>query len=76
MFLIRKNHPILKFVRSSLVDLPTPANLSLNWNYGSLLGITLGIQIITGIILATRYSADGDIAFDSIIFLVDTVNNG
>ena len=76
MFLIRKNHPILKFARSSLVDLPTPANLSLNWNYGSLLGITLGLQIITGIILATRYSADGDIAFNSIIFLVDTVNNG
>jgi ubiquinol-cytochrome c reductase cytochrome b subunit len=75
MFL-RKHHPLLKIVNSSLVDLPAPANLSLNWNYGSLLGLVLAIQIVSGIILATRFSGHSDISFDSVIIIYQDSNYG
>ena len=65
----RKFHPIIKIVNGSLVDLPTPANISVNWNYGSLLGLVLIIQLVTGIVLATRFSGHSDLSFDSVIII-------
>lgn len=47
-----KSHPILGLVNSYMVDSPQPASLTYMWNFGSLLGACLGIQIITGITLA------------------------
>lgn len=75
MFL-RKKNPLLKILNSSLVDLPAPANLSLNWNYGSLLRLVLLIQIVTGVILATRFSAHSDLSFDSVILIYQDANYG
>lgn len=49
--------------------MPAPANLSLNWNYGSLLGLVLVIQLVSGIVLATRFSGHVDLSFDSVIRL-------
>lgn len=72
----RKNHPLLKIVNSTLVDLPSPANLSVNWNYGSLLGLILIIQLLSGIILATRFSGHSDISFDSVISIYQDSNYG
>lgn len=72
----RKNHPLLKIVNSTLVDLPTPANLSVNWNYGSLLGLVLIIQIVSGIVLATRFSGHSDVSFDSVIMIYQDANYG
>ena len=72
----RKTHPLISILNSTLVDLPAPANLSLNWNWGSLLGLILVIQLITGLILTTRYSAHVDTAFDSVIYICQDVNYG
>lgn len=72
----RKTHPLVKIVNSTLVDLPSPANLSVNWNYGSLLGLVLIIQLLSGIILATRFSGHSDISFDSVISIYQDSNYG
>lgn len=49
---IFKSHPLLKLVNSYVVDSPQPANLNFAWNFGSLLAVCLGIQIVTGVTLA------------------------
>lgn len=72
----RKNHPLVKIVNSTLIDLPSPANLSVNWNYGSLLGLVLVIQLVSGIVLATRFSGHSDISFDSVITIYQDANYG
>jgi len=72
----RKSHPILKIINRTLVDLPSPANLSINWNYGSLLGLILSIQLISGILLATRFSRHVNLSFDSVIFICQDANYG
>nr|YP_010362095.1 cytochrome b [Chalcophora japonica]UNQ87655.1 cytochrome b [Chalcophora japonica] len=73
---MRKTHPLIKIVNSSLIDLPTPSNISAWWNFGSLLGLCLMIQIITGIFLAMHYTANIDIAFSSVIHICRDVNYG
>lgn len=72
----RKSHPLIKIVNGTLIDLPTPANISINWNYGSLLGLVLVIQLVRGIVLATRFSGHVDISFDSVISLYQDSNYG
>nr|QCF40286.1 cytochrome b [Fejervarya kawamurai] len=73
---LRKNHPALKIMNSAFVDLPAPANLSSLWNFGSLLGLCLIIQIMTGLFLAMHYTADTSLAFSSIAHICRDVNNG
>nr|YP_009995335.1 cytochrome b [Ochthebius capicola]QNP09738.1 cytochrome b [Ochthebius capicola] len=68
--------PLLNIINSSLVDLPSPSNISAWWNFGSLLGLCLGIQIITGLFLAMHYTADINMAFNSIIHICRDVNFG
>ena len=53
-----------------------PSNISINWNYGSLLGIILVIQIITGITLAMHYAANIEIAFHLIEHIMRDINGG
>mgnify|MGYP002628376777 CR=1 FL=1 len=72
----RKHHPLVKILNSSLIDLPTPANLSVNWNYGSLLGLVLIIQLVTGIVLAIRFSGHSSLSFDSVILIYQDANYG
>lgn len=72
----RKIHPLLKIVNGSLIDLPSPVNISAWWNFGSLLGLCLGIQIITGLFLAIHYVADIELAFSSVIHICRDVNYG
>jgi ubiquinol-cytochrome c reductase cytochrome b subunit len=72
----RKSHPLIKILNSTLVDLPSPANLSINWNYGSLLGLILVIQLVTGIVLATRFSGHSDLSFESVILIYQDANYG
>ena len=61
-----KSHPILSIANSFVIDSPSPSNLSYLWNYGSLLGLCLVIQIITGVTLAMHYSPTVDFAFLSV----------
>nr|YP_010710234.1 cytochrome b [Dyscolus oopteroides]WCS91671.1 cytochrome b [Dyscolus oopteroides] len=73
---MRINHPLFKITNSALIDLPTPANISLWWNFGSLLGLCLVIQIATGLFLAMHYTANIDSAFNSISHICRDVNYG
>ena len=73
---IRKAHPVLKIANGALVDLPAPSNLSVWWNFGSLLGLCLIIQILTGLFLAIHYTAHIDIAFSSVIHISRDVSYG
>ena len=68
--------PIFGFVHHQLVDYPTPRNLNYWWNFGSLAGIALVIQIATGVVLAMHYSADSNLAFDSVQQIMRNVNYG
>nr|ACJ69558.1 cytochrome b [Ochterus marginatus] len=73
---IRKTHPLIKIINGSLIDLPTPSSISLWWNFGSMLGMCLAIQIITGIFLAMHYTPNIELAFNSTIHICRDVNNG
>nr|AAZ68013.1 cytochrome b [Stachyris nigriceps]ABI30731.1 cytochrome b [Stachyris nigriceps]ADR79001.1 cytochrome b [Stachyris nigriceps] len=73
---LRKNHPLMKIVNDSLIDLPTPSNISSWWNFGSLLGICLITQIVTGLLLATHYTADTSLAFSSVAHMCRDVQFG
>nr|YP_010409517.1 cytochrome b [Cacajao calvus calvus]URH14142.1 cytochrome b [Cacajao calvus]URH14350.1 cytochrome b [Cacajao calvus rubicundus]URH13856.1 cytochrome b [Cacajao calvus calvus]URH13908.1 cytochrome b [Cacajao calvus calvus]URH14155.1 cytochrome b [Cacajao calvus] len=72
----RKTHPLMKIINSSFIDLPTPPNISSWWNFGSLLGICLIIQIITGLFLAMHYTSDSSTAFSSVAHITRDVNYG
>nr|ATN41952.1 cytochrome b [Macaca fascicularis]ATN41964.1 cytochrome b [Macaca fascicularis] len=73
---MRKSNPIMKTINRSLIDLPTPPNLSMWWNFGSLLAACLTLQIITGLLLAMHYSPDTSSAFSSIAHITRDVNYG
>nr|QHN51723.1 cytochrome b [Syngnathus acus] len=73
---LRKTHPILKIANDALVDLPAPSNISLWWNFGSLLGLCLGAQILTGLFLAMHYTSDIATAFSSVTHICRDVNYG
>nr|YP_009107359.1 cytochrome b [Squatina nebulosa]AIU38996.1 cytochrome b [Squatina nebulosa] len=73
---IRKTHPLFKIINHTLIDLPTPSNISIWWNFGSLLGLCLIIQILTGLFLAMHYTADISLAFSSVIHICRDVNYG
>nr|ADF43379.1 cytochrome b [Hemiphyllodactylus yunnanensis] len=72
----RKTHPLTKIINNSLIDLPTPANISVWWNFGSLLGLCLIAQIITGLFLAMHYTASTDLAFSSLAHICRNVQYG
>nr|YP_010163987.1 cytochrome b [Phloeosinus perlatus]QRK25838.1 cytochrome b [Phloeosinus perlatus] len=71
-----KKSPLMKLFSESLMELPTPSNISSMWNFGSLLGICLMIQIITGIFLAMHYCPNIDLAFNSVAHITRNVNFG
>ena len=67
---IFKSHPLLKLVNSYLIDSPQPSNISYWWNFGSLLGLCLIIQIITGVTLAMHYNPSVLEAFNSVEHMI------
>nr|AUN88088.1 cob [Somatochlora hineana] len=73
---LRNSHPLFKIANNALVDLPTPSNISIWWNFGSLLGLCLIIQIATGLFLAMHYTANIDMAFYSVNHICRDVNYG
>nr|AER36123.1 cytochrome b [Thunnus orientalis] len=73
---LRKTHPLLKIANDALVDLPTPSNISAWWNFGSLLGLCLISQILTGLFLAMHYTPDVESAFASVAHICRDVNFG
>nr|QZZ81771.1 cytochrome b [Clepsis pallidana] len=73
---LRKTHPIFKIINGSLIDLPSPSNISTWWNFGSLLGLCLMIQIMTGLFLTMYYTANIEMAFYSVNYICRNVNYG
>nr|AGY31234.1 cytochrome b [Heterandria formosa] len=73
---LRKSHPLLKIANNALVDLPAPVNISAWWNFGSLLGLCLIAQILTGLFLAMHYTSDISTAFSSVAHICRDVNYG
>nr|YP_003331119.1 cytochrome b [Talismania bifurcata]BAI50324.1 cytochrome b [Talismania bifurcata] len=73
---LRKTHPLLKIANDALVDLPAPSNISFLWNFGSLLGLCLIAQILTGLFLAMHYTADISTAYSSITHICRDVTYG
>nr|ARH54284.1 cytochrome b [Curculionidae sp. 2 AH-2016] len=71
-----KKNLLIKILNSSLMNLPTPSNISSLWNFGSLLGLCLMIQILTGIFLSMHYCPDTTMAFNSIAHICRDVNYG
>nr|YP_010327114.1 cytochrome b [Abrostola triplasia]UNP54376.1 cytochrome b [Abrostola triplasia] len=73
---IRKTHPIIKIINGSLIDLPSPSNISAWWNFGSLLALCLIVQILTGLFLTMYYTANIELAFFSVNYICRNVNYG
>lgn len=76
MTILRKKHPLIKIINHSFIDLPTPSNISSWWNFGSLLGLCLVVQILTGLFLAIHYTSDTATAFSSVAHICRDVNYG
>nr|YP_009117098.1 cytochrome b [Pelotretis flavilatus]AGI78923.1 cytochrome b [Pelotretis flavilatus] len=76
MLSLRKSHPLLKIANDALIDLPAPSNITVWWNFGSLLGLCLVVQVLTGLFLAMHYTSDITTAFSSVTHICRDVNNG
>nr|YP_010584249.1 cytochrome b [Theromyzon tessulatum]UZT67738.1 cytochrome b [Theromyzon tessulatum] len=72
----RKEHPLIKVMNNALIDLPAPNNISIWWNYGSLLGLALTLQTVTGIFLSMHYVPNIEMAFSSVMHITRDVEYG
>ncbi len=68
--------PILRFANDTMVSFPTPKNLNYWWTFGAILALMLGVQIVTGIVLAMHYVPNVNMAFDSVQRIKRDVNYG
>src|SRR6201996_4820454 len=73
---IERRLPIMGLVHSSFVAYPTPRNLNYWWTFGAILSMMLGLQILTGVILAMHYTPEATMAFRSVESIVRDVNYG
>nr|YP_010727932.1 cytochrome b [Bothrogonia lata]WDZ68113.1 cytochrome b [Bothrogonia lata] len=73
---LMKKNQILKIINNSLIDLPAPMNLSAWWNFGSILGLCLMIQVISGLLLSMHYTSNVEMAFNSVNHITRDVNYG
>ena len=73
---IERRLPIFGLVHSSFVVYPTPRNLNYWWTFGAILSMMLGLQVLTGVILAMHYTPNADLAFKSVESIVRDVNYG
>ena len=73
---LRKENPVLSLINEMFIELPSPSNINYLWNLGSLLGISLIIQIVTGIFLAMHYCPDVNLAFSSVAHITRDINYG
>nr|YP_009868536.1 cytochrome b [Cofana yasumatsui]QKG63366.1 cytochrome b [Cofana yasumatsui] len=73
---LRKSNPMIKIINYSLIDLPAPLNLSIWWNFGSILGMCLMIQLVSGILLSMHYTSNIEMSFNSVSHIMRDVNYG
>ena len=76
--------PILRFSHDTMMTFPTPRNLNFWYAFGAILTFCLGVQIVTGIVLAMHFDPSGAVgavpgssrAFDSVESIMRDVNYG
>nr|YP_010531149.1 cytochrome b [Athalia birmanica]UXW93371.1 cytochrome b [Athalia birmanica] len=73
---MRLKNKLFYIINNSVFTLPTPSNINILWNFGSLLGLCLMIQLISGIFLSLHYSNNIDLAFSSVINIYRNINYG
>jgi len=73
---IFKTNPVLTIINSYLVDSPQPSTISYLWNFGSLLGLSLVAQLITGILISMHFAGTSELAFNSVEHIMRDVNEG
>jgi quinol-cytochrome oxidoreductase complex cytochrome b subunit len=66
----------INILNNHLIDYPTPSNINYLWGFGSTSGFCLTNQIITGVALATHYTPQINLAFDSVEHIIRDVNYG
>lgn len=76
MYPLGKSNFLFKVVNNAVIDLPSPSSISGLWNFGSLLGLCLGLQLSTGILLSLHYFRRMDLAFESVSHIIRDVNSG
>lgn len=72
---LRQSNPLLK-IGNSVIELAAPKNISALWSYGSLAGVCLVTQIVTGLFLAIYFASHTSLAFDSAVYISRDVNYG
>ena len=73
---LEKRLPIGGLMYSSFVSYPVPRNLNYWWTFGGILAFMLGVQIVTGVVLAMHYTPNVNMAFDSVETIMRDVNYG
>ena len=68
--------PILRLAHDTMQTFPTPRNLNIWYTFGGILAFCLGVQIVSGIVLAMHYVANAGLAFDSVESIMRDVNYG
>src|SRR5215469_8202374 len=68
--------PLPRLLHDTVNTFPTPRNLNIWYTFGGILTFFLGVQIITGIVLAMHYVAHDTLAFDSVESIMRDVNYG
>jgi ubiquinol-cytochrome c reductase cytochrome b subunit len=69
-------NPTLAFADSHIINYPTPLNINYLWSFGALAGLSLVVQILTGVFLAMHYTPELHLAFDSVEHIMRDVQNG
>nr|AHI51913.1 cytochrome b [Uncinaria sanguinis] len=73
---MKSNSNLMNFFSSLVIVLPSSKSLTVGWNFGSMLGMVLVFQILTGTFLAFYYTADGLMAFKAVQYIMYEVNYG
>jgi len=76
MFQKRTESFLFSTLKNHFINYPTPFNLSYLWNFGSLAGFCLMLQITTGFFLSVHYTADVATSFNSVEHIMRDVNLG
>jgi ubiquinol-cytochrome c reductase cytochrome b subunit len=68
--------PIISTLENTLFKHAYPKNLSYWWNFGSIAGIALVVQILSGLFLSMHYVANTELAFNSVEHIMRDVRYG
>nr|YP_009107170.1 cytochrome b [Eulimnogammarus vittatus]AIT99454.1 cytochrome b [Eulimnogammarus vittatus] len=73
---ITSMNSLMKIFTSTFIKLPAPTNISTLWNFGSLLSLCLVVQIVSGLFLASTYSASLETSFTLVTQTMETMDKG